>query len=259
MSERNQLFLPLLLFIFSNSLLAQSPALNFDGIDDFVLTTFIGIPGSSDRTIEARIRTTAICDPNEGGTQDVIVDYGTFLTGQRFTFNVLWNNAIRLEVGGNGVSGTIPVNDGEWHHVAVVFFEEANTVKLYVDGALDTEGSLTVPANTASVENVMIGKRLDNVRYFEGDIDEVRIYNYGKTQAEIAADMNKELCNIPETLVGYWKLNEGIPNASNSDNVIATDYSANGNDGLLSDFDLDGTTSNWIQGNTDSATVYLEH
>lgn len=245
------------LFFFTNNVEAQSPALNFDGIDDFVQTTYPGVPGSADRTIEAWIRTTANCDPNNGGKQIVIVDYGTFLTGERFTFNVLWNNAIRLEVGGNGVSGIFPVNDGFWHHVAVAFFEEGNTVKLYVDGELDTEGSPTITANTASINSVMIGKRLDDVNYFEGDIDEVRFYDYGKTQAEIIADMENELCDIPPGLIGYWKLNEGEPNGLNDSNVIATDYSGNGNTGVLDGFTLDGTSSNWIEGNLTSGAITI--
>jgi hypothetical protein len=90
----------------------QAQALDFDGTNDYVQTTYSGISGTADRTIEAWIKTTANFIPNAGGLQGVIVDWGTFSTGQRFTFNVLWSNAIRLEVGGNGVSGTIPVNDG---------------------------------------------------------------------------------------------------------------------------------------------------
>jgi hypothetical protein len=238
----------ILLFFYCLFSHAQSPAIHFDGVDDYVQTTFMGVQGNADRTVEAWIKTTAISDPNSGGIQQVIVDYGTFINGQRFTFNVLWNNAIRLEVGGSGISGTIAVNDGIWHHVAAVFFEEGNTVRLYVDGELDTEGFLTVAANTTNSNAVQFGRRIDDTRYFEGEIDEVRMYNYAKTQTEVMADMNEELCELPVGLVGYWKLNEGTPYAENLTNTMVTDYSINANDGELLNFELTGDTSNWTQG-----------
>jgi hypothetical protein len=84
-----------LLSIFNTN--AQN-GLNLDGTDDFVQTTYSGISGNATRTVEAWIKTTANCDPGNGGVQKVIADWGAFTTGARFTFNVLWSNAIRLEV-----------------------------------------------------------------------------------------------------------------------------------------------------------------
>lgn len=241
------LYLFFITLFYQNNLSAQLVALNFDGTNDYVQTTYAGVSGSADRTIEAWIRTTANCNPSAGGSQKVIADYGTFINGQRFTFNLLWSNAIRLEVGGNGISGTTPVNDGLWHHVAVTFKGNSNYVNLYTDGVLDGQGVLTVTANTGTVNNLMIGKRVDGVNLFDGDIDEVRFYNYAKTAAEIVAAKNSELCNIPAGLVGYWKLNEGIPGGSNSSNTSAADYSGNNNSGTLNGFALTGATSNWVQ------------
>ena len=108
-----------------SSLVAQpipTNALSFDGTDDYVLTTAQGASGNSARTIEAWVKTTANCIPGAGGgVQQTIVDWGVFATSSRFTFNLLWANAPRLEVGGNGLSGVTAVNDGYWHHVAVVY------------------------------------------------------------------------------------------------------------------------------------------
>jgi len=253
MKKNYTLFLILFIFLSINNVQAHAPALNFDGVNDYVQTTYSGVAGSADRTIEAWIRTNGNFVPGAGGgVQGVIVDYGSFVTGQRFTFNVLWGNAIRLEVGGNGVSGSIAVNDGTWHHVAVVYTSTGNNVKLYVDGVLDTQGSLTVSTNTGTSTNVTIGRRVDNINYFDGDIDEVRFYNFAKTQAQIAANMNSEFCTIPAGLTGYWKLNEGTPSSSNTGNTTAIDYSGSGNNGTLNGFGLTGNSSNWITGNLSS-------
>ncbi len=74
-----------------------------------------------------------------------------------------------LEVGGNGLSGVTAVNDGYWHHVAVVYDPNAtNNYKLYVDGALDAQGNLTVATNTSSGTYIQIGKRVDGSNPFTG-------------------------------------------------------------------------------------------
>jgi hypothetical protein len=175
--------------------------LSLDGTDDFVQTTYSGVSGNATRTVEAWIKTTANCDPGNGGAQKVIADWGAFTTGARFTFNVLWANAIRLEVGGNGLSGSIVVNDGNWHHVACVYDPTSPTpVRLYVDGLLDVAGSITVPVNTGSSVTMRIGQRIDGVNSFDGEIDEVRVWNTAKSLVELTANMNNEMCSIPSEL-----------------------------------------------------------
>jgi hypothetical protein len=142
---------------------SQNIALHFDSLNTHVQTTYSGISGGTGaRTIEAWIKTTSNHVPSASGKQGVIADYGSFTTGGRFTFNVLFNNALRIEVGGNGLSGTISVNDGNWHHVAVVYNPSAtNEYSLYVDSVLDVAGNLTITTNTGSATNLRIGKRIE--------------------------------------------------------------------------------------------------
>lgn len=231
---------------------AQNVALNFDGTDDYVQTSYSGISGNSARTYEAIIRTSANCDPNNGGKQKVIVDYGATSTGGRFTFNVLYNQAIRLEVSGSGMSGQTPVNDGKWHHVAAVYDpnNSKENFKLFVDGVLDTSGNIPTTVSTGSSVNFRIGMRIDNVNQFDGDIDEVRMFNYARTDSAIKADMWKEFCVIPSGMVAYYKLNEGSPGSNNSAKKTASDYSGSSYNGSLTNFNLYGSTSNWISGTT---------
>ncbi|MCB9251209.1 MAG: T9SS type A sorting domain-containing protein [Flavobacteriales bacterium] len=228
---------------------AQNIALSFDGSDDHVQTAFDGVTGTAARTVEAWIKTIANADPNNGGKQKVICDYGTMSTGARFTFNVLNNNAIRIEVGGSGLGGKITINDGKWHHVAAVYNpSKSNPYALYVDGKLDVEGTISTAINTASASNFMIGKRNDNTNYFEGEIDEVRMYNYAKSDTLILESMNDEFCSSVSGLIAYYKLNEGISGGTNTNNKKARDYSGAGNNGILYNFNLKGTSSNWVDG-----------
>ena len=237
----------LLIFICHN-LTAQS--LSFDGTNDYVQSTYAGISGTGARTVEAWIQTSANADPNNGGVQQVITDWGTMSTGARFTFNVLFNNGLRIEVQGSGLNSTKAINDGQWHHVAAVYDPNATyKFRLLVDGKLDTFGNISTTLNTVSSVPFLIGKRIDNTNFFAGKIDEVRVFNFARTDSAIKADMRKEFCSTVNGLTAYYKLNEGTPNSnSNTSKTTALDYSGNNNSGTLYNFTLRGTSSNWVSG-----------
>jgi len=78
-----------------------------------------------------------------------------------------------------------------WYHVAGVYNASARTLDIYVNGVLNN-GTLsgTIPGSQInSAVNVNIGRRSGGY-YFNGVIDDVRIYNRALSQAEIQADMN---------------------------------------------------------------------
>lgn len=243
-----RLFGVLLGLWFGLSGIAQN-ALNFDGVDDYVQTDYAGISGTAARTVEAWIRTTANANPSDGGVQQIITDWGTFVTGGRFTFNVLWSNAIRIEVGGSGLSGTIPVNDGVWHHVAVVYDPlAADPYSLYVDGVLDVAGDIVTDINTVLGVDMRIGQRVDIARHFEGEIDEVRVWNYARSLDDLVSNMSYEFCSVPDGLVAYYKFNHGIAGGVNTGITVLEDFAGGGHDGDLMNFTLSGSESNWVEG-----------
>lgn len=232
------------------SLYAQTQnSLTMDGSNDYVTTSYAPQSGNVVRTIEAWIKTTANCVPSAGGRQQIIADFGSFTTGGRFTFNVLFNNAIRLEVGGNGVNGTIPVNDGNWHHVVVVYdpSNSTGTVTLYVDGNIDVQGTPTVSVNTGTSTNFTIGRRVDGVNNFTGSIDEVRFWNIALTQNDILTGGGSEICPSSNGLEAYYQFNEGTAGGNNS-GITAVPELVSGNNGTLNGFSLSGNSSNWTTG-----------
>jgi hypothetical protein len=118
--------------------------------------------------------------------------------------------------------------DGQWHFFTTVL--DSVSLKLYVDGIFISENT---SANTGTVyaypanPNIRIGRRfgntgsnIDDVEYFNGSLDQIKVYNYARTPAQIAWDYNR---GAP---VGWWKFDE-------CSGGVAHDASGNGNNGAI--------------------------
>ena len=77
-----------------------------------------------------------------------------------------------------------------WSHLAATY--DGATMRLYMNGALVSSQART-GAIATSANPLQIGGDSLYGQYFNGNIDEVRIYNRALTQAEIQADMNTPL------------------------------------------------------------------
>ena len=87
--------------------------------------------------------------------------------------------------------GATPLVLGTWYHVAGVYDADARTLDVYLNGELDNGfllGSVTGEQHS-SRSAVYVGRRSDPGFEFAGSIDDVRIYSFALTKAEIAADM----------------------------------------------------------------------
>ncbi|MHC4912276.1 MAG: LamG domain-containing protein, partial [Planctomycetota bacterium] len=85
----------------------------------------------------------------------------------------------------SSVRGKREVNDGKWHHIAGVY--DGKKIYLYVDGILDVSAEATGRINT-NPSGVLIGENAQRpAREWNGLIDDVRIYSYSLSEAEIKA------------------------------------------------------------------------
>jgi MSHA biogenesis protein MshQ len=76
------------------------------------------------------------------------------------------------------------VDDGQWHHLVGV--TDGHQAALYLDG--EQESSADAQAIAQNNQPVMIGLNSeDHETRFNGWIDEVRLYGYGLSQAEVTA------------------------------------------------------------------------
>lgn len=147
------------------------------------------------------------------------------------------------------IFGTQSVNNGAWHHVAVTFGLATQTRRMYVDGVNVTDmGSSWFTGGWGMTGTFRLG-RAPAVPAFTGSMDEVRIWNRELCQGEIQAHMSCELPAGQTGLMGYYKFNQGTVGSANPGINTLTDASGNNFTGILNNFALTGTTSNWVAGN----------
>ncbi len=178
---------------------------------------------SDKMTMEAWINTTTTKDGNAilgWGNNRNEVDQLQFRTSGGYLG--LWFN----DGNGEGISYTDhAVNVGQWVHVAAT--KNGQTYKLYINGTLVLTQTVTSSpdVNTLHIGNVERYNTLQGY-YFDGDINDIRVWNEELTQSEIKSNMNMELNGNEDGLVAYYKFN-------GTNGTSITDYSFNGHDGTL--------------------------
>ncbi|MBI4009621.1 MAG: LamG domain-containing protein [Candidatus Aenigmarchaeota archaeon] len=169
-------------------------ALQFDGVDDYVnVSSITDLPiGASSRTIEAWIMPNKL---NPGGTVFALNNVAAAAQSFIFQFATVGGNIYVFTDGINGanniiISGSQLPTNGSWNHVA--FTLSGSAWNYYLNGVSAASGTFSVAINTIAT-TATIGKRDDGGNagsYFNGTIDEVRIYNRALSQSEIQEDMN---------------------------------------------------------------------
>ncbi len=102
------------------------------------------------------------------------------------------------------VDGKTPIPPGQWTHIAVTY--DGTTRRYYVNGQLDLETTANNGPITAAPGGAVLGIGGDRHGgyYFQGLIDEVRIWNVVRTQAEIQADMYRTINGPRPGLLAVW-------------------------------------------------------
>jgi len=198
--RRNLLF-PLLFifFLFSPSSFAQT-ALSFNGTSTYVSTTAYVVPGTGDFTVEFWAYLSSI-----GSGIREFVSQGSSVGGQNFYIGTDFsNNDIRCGDPWQITGIAMPVN--QWVHIALV--RSGTTASLYLNGIL--KGSQTGYTISTGGTNFKIGNQFGALsEYYNGSIDEIRVWNVARTAAQIKAGMDKPVSVSATGLVAYYKLNEG--------------------------------------------------
>jgi len=163
---------------------AAGSALSFDGVDDVVLIDGdLGIGAQQPKSLAAWIKV-----PNTGQQAQPILTRINDNPSSHWVFQVDPDLRLRVAQGnGNVTASWMPINDGDWHHVAVVLDPAdlqrplISDVLVYLDGRRAPihdmrEAAINVGIGTNSI---YIGGGLDSdASTFTGLIDEVALFGY---------------------------------------------------------------------------------
>ncbi len=122
---------------------------------------------------------------------------------------------------------------GRWYHVAAIN-NNGNRI-LYVNGIPQ---ALSGTADVIEANNNPLTFGVDylgDARYFNGKMDEVRIWNLARSEKDVRENMHLTLKGNEAGLVSYWQFNEGT-GTSAADKI-------HGNNGVLHNF----STSGWAE------------
>jgi len=172
-------------------------ALSFDGVDDYVVVNNFNLSNTNKITISIWLRFSV-------STLKVPLEHST---------NFNYNNAFLMAYNEFGGVGSLQLSDhnssgyniayttggynnNQWHHFVAVSnrdLDGLNQITLYVDGNQNTIHHQTYRVDLNGVYSnypLYFGSRGGSVFFFNGFIDEVRIYNRALSEAEIQAIYN---------------------------------------------------------------------
>jgi hypothetical protein len=219
----------------------QDLSLALDGVNDHVV-----IPHSSalnlgnNFTIEAWV----YLDADGPASQAIIHKWST----NQYTleiFNNKLNFVVKTGATFNVLSSTDDFPRGHWIHIAGV--RDGSTMYIYEGGLLKNSMAVSGSTSTSTSGNIVIGRRSDYAAdHVKGKIDDVRIWNVSRTQAQLDNNKNEVISTTSSGLVAYYPMKgEAVAGSNNSGLVLVRDL-AGGHDGTLTNSALSGTVSNWV-------------
>jgi hypothetical protein len=163
-------------------------ALSFDGVNDWVTVADANsLDLSAGMTLEAWVRPTV----NSGWHTIMLKEAGSNMSYEMYSNNpdVTRPAAFFTAAGGGlrNLNGAAPVAVNAWTHLAFTY--DGTTMRLYVNGVLARSALRAGPIRTSTGVLHIGGNQVWGGEFFNGLIDEVRIYNRALSPAEIEADM----------------------------------------------------------------------
>ncbi len=172
--------------------------------------------------------------PETSGSREGIIGHNDII---EFGFNpanrIHFWTARGSQVNWDFNTSTLPYNT--WHHIVGVGDGTLNNnnLKIYVNGALKTEGGSAPSGDHYGTANYTINigagayDPLNSTQYYDGNLDEIRVWNSARNIDEIKANMFKELNGDENNLQAYYKM-------STATGTTLVDNSSNSNDGTIS-------------------------
>ena len=170
------------------TLLTRLGALSFNGVNEYVALPAGIASGLADFTIAVKVYWNAARD------WERVFDFGNGMRQYLFLTPRAARGGLAFTISNNGgygsqtVSTPTPLATGRWVHVAVTL--SGSTATLYVDGSqVGANTAMTrAPFRLDSTESNWLGRsQYPADPYFNGKVDDFRIYNGAMTAEQVAA------------------------------------------------------------------------
>ena len=198
-------------------------ALSFDGVDDVAT---VAAPGGSFAfpngvTLEAWIKPSSLPGPG-----DPLARFIGELGAPNLFFSGNGAGSVSFTVSTPATVGTSTplqsIQTGVWQHVAGTY--DGAMVRIYLNGV--EVGSLAHPGMSNPINDLYVGNlKAPGNGVYQGQIDEIRVWNVGRTPSEIQAGMHQPVQPDAPGLLAYYRC-EGV-------GQTLVDTSMNGADGGL--------------------------
>lgn len=185
-------------------LAAAQHAMRFDGGDDHLViphAELLSVANGDPLTVEFWMKAVS-------GGWHVFGKRGTcYDAGQssNYQFWITVGSGTQLNSGACLTEGAGPPA-GEWVHMAIV--ADGTGSRIYTNGELT--GQSACPISGANTSPLWIGGTTDCGYRYYGDLEEFRIWNVARSQAQIQANMLPPIAPNTPGLVAVWRFDEAV-------------------------------------------------
>jgi len=165
---------------------------------------------------------------------------GLYITGSKvgsFGYQALYN-----------LDSISTISTGVWYHVAATY--DGTTLKLYVNGTLDSTRTLNLPSFTYTMTHIgeLYYSQSNTYRHFDGSMDELALFNTALSASDVsslAASRGAHIVNdLSLSPVAYYRMGEDDSLTDGQTGISEiTDASGNGNPATQSDVTRQPTAS----------------
>ncbi|MGY8765187.1 MAG: LamG domain-containing protein, partial [Fidelibacterota bacterium] len=187
-------------------------SLLFNGMNDEVIISGITDYQATDAlTIEAWIKPNSWSDFDgilnyaaDQGTSEAGFGFVYFATGWRFFLKTTSNSIDYINM------AEVSTPSGQWTHLAATY--DGQKVRIYRNGsAIDSTDAMGDIQWSGAPSDFKLGSftKDGSTGYFDGQIDDVRIWNIVRTGVQIKGSRETTIDKNESGLVGYWQMDAG--------------------------------------------------